>query len=90
MKLAAVAGRGSRKDFVDIYFLLQKYRLKEMLELYNRKYFDGSEYMVLKSLTYFADAEKESNIEMIQKTEWEVIKKYILSEVRLYNGELKS
>ena len=90
MKLAAVTGRGSKKDFIDIYFLLQKYRLKEMLELYNRKYFDGSEYMVLKSLTYFADAEKESNIEMIQKTEWEVIKKYILSEVRLYNGELKS
>ena len=53
MKLAAITGRGSRKDFIDIYFLLQQFKLKEMIGFYNKKYFDGSEYMVIKSLTYF-------------------------------------
>ncbi len=90
MKLAAVTGRGSRKDFIDIYFLLQQYDLKKLIKFYNKKYFDGSEYMVLKSLTYFADAEKESNIKMVQKIAWADIKKYILNEVRSYNRELKS
>ena len=31
MKLAAITGRGSRKDFVNLYFLLQRYSLKSIL-----------------------------------------------------------
>ncbi len=56
MKLSAVTGRGTKKDFVDISFLLQHFSLKQMLEFYSRKYYDGSEFLVLKSLTYFVDA----------------------------------
>ena len=41
MKLAAITGRGSRKDFIDLYFLLQKYSLKKMLSFYKEKYFDA-------------------------------------------------
>jgi len=41
MKLAAVTGRGTRKDFTDIYFLLEHFSMKEMLALYNKKYHDG-------------------------------------------------
>jgi len=89
MKLAAIAGRGSRKDFIDIYFLLQQYELKEMINFYNKKYFDGSEYMVLKSLTYFNDAEKDHKIEMIQNVSWSNIKNHILNEVEIYNKDLQ-
>jgi predicted nucleotidyltransferase component of viral defense system len=88
MKLAAVTGRGSRKDFIDIYFLLHQYDLKEMINFYNKKYYDGSEYMVLKSLTYFDDAEKDFEIQMIQKISWTNIKNYILNAVALYNKDL--
>lgn len=89
MKLAAITGRGSRKDFIDIYFLLQQFELKELIIFYNKKYFDGSEYMVLKSLTYFEDAEKDIDIQMIQKISWADIKKYILNAVELFNEDLK-
>ena len=50
MKLNAIAGRGSKKDFIDLYFLLNEFSSKQMLDFYNKKYFDGSEFMVLKIL----------------------------------------
>ena len=88
MKLAAITGRGSRKDFIDLYFLLQKYNLKEMLGFYKEKYFDGSEYLVLKSLTYFADAEDDIDVEMIKDVSWNKIKTYILEAVDIYNQSI--
>ena len=88
MKLAAITGRGSRKDFIDLYFLLQKYNLKEMLGFYRNKYFDGSEYLVLKSLTYFADAENDIEVEMIKDVSWIKIKAYILETVDKYNQSI--
>lgn len=88
MKLAAVTGRGSRKDFVDLYFLLQKHTLKEILDSYKEKYFDGSEYLVLKSLTYFEDAEDDMDIEMIKDISWDIIKVFILGAVEVYNRGL--
>lgn len=78
MKLNAIAGRGSRKDFIDLYFLLKKYSLKEMITFYNTKYQDGSEFMVMKSLTYFDDAEKEEMPIMFDEINWEEIKNKIL------------
>lgn len=38
MKINAIEGRGSRKDFVDIYFLLQHYTLQQILDFYRQKY----------------------------------------------------
>ena len=88
MKLAAVTGRGSRKDFIDIYFLLQNYNLRQLMDFYNNKYYDGSEYMVLKSLTYFDDAEEDYSVDMIKKISWAKAKKFILDAVDIYNKEL--
>jgi len=88
MKLAAITGRGSRKDFIDLYFLLEKYSLKEMFGFYKKKYFDGSEYLVLKSLTYFADAENDIEVEMIKDVSWIKIKAYILETVDKYNQSI--
>lgn len=88
MKLAAITGRGSKKDFIDIYFLLKKYELREILNFYKKKYFDGSEYLVLKSLTYFVDAEDDIDVEMIKDASWVKIKAYILDTVNLYNQSI--
>jgi hypothetical protein len=89
MKLAAITGRGTRKDFVDIYFILQKYQLKEIVDFYKRKYFDGSVYLVLKSLTYFEDAENDVDVDMIHNVKWDEIKLYILETVNLYNQSIQ-
>ena len=88
MKLAAITGRGSKKDFTDIYFLLQEYSLKEMIDFYNQKYFDGSEFLVLKSLAYFADAEKDADLDMLVQISWDKIKSTILDHLHRYTLQL--
>jgi hypothetical protein len=85
MKLNAIAGRGSRKDFIDLHFLLQKYSLKELISFYNTKYADGSEFMVLKSLTYFEDAESEEIPILFQKLDWNEIKVSIQKAINDFN-----
>ena len=80
MKLAAVTGRGTKKDFIDIYFLLQQFSLKEMMEFYTKKYADGSTFLVLKSLTYFEDAEPEQEPVMFNNISWAPIKETILKK----------
>lgn len=86
MKLNAIAGRGSRKDFIDLHYLLQKYSLKEMISFYNTKYEDGSEFMVLKSLTYFEDAEYEEIPILFQKLDWAEIKVSIQKALNDFNN----
>ena len=44
MKVNAVMGRGTKKDFVDMYFLLKHYSFDEIMQFYLQKYTDGSEY----------------------------------------------
>lgn len=79
MKIAAVTGRGSKKDFIDIYFLSKTYSLQEMLSYYLAKYPEGSEFMALKSLSYFEDAELEPCPYMLEKVTWEDVKEAIHS-----------
>lgn len=77
MKLSAITGRGSKKDFIDLYFLLKEFSLNDMLQFYRQKYHDGSEFLVLKSLTYFEDAEKDAMPKMFDTVFWSEIKETI-------------
>ena len=54
--------------------LLKKYSLTEMLDFYKQKYIDGSEFMVIKSLNYFEDADSEEMPIMFEKISWNEIK----------------
>ncbi|NCO56086.1 MAG: hypothetical protein COS14_10515 [Bacteroidetes bacterium CG02_land_8_20_14_3_00_31_25] len=58
MKLNAISTSGQRvKDFIDVYYLLQTYILKDMLAYYNIKYKQYNEVNILKSITYFNDVD---------------------------------
>lgn len=81
MKLAAIAGRGTRKDFIDIHFLLRQFSLQEMLDLYTAKYADGSVFMILKSLIYFDDAENDPEPFMFEVIDWNLVKSELRDEV---------
>lgn len=81
MKLNAIAGRGSVKDFIDVFALLKIFSLREMLNFYNEKYQDGSEFMVIKSLTFFDDADKEVLPHLFIDTSWAEMKHQILAEI---------
>lgn len=85
MKINAVEGRGSRKDFVDIYMLLQHYTLSELLDFYSMKYPNYSIFRALLSLTYFDDAETQAMPKMFIPQTWEEIKAYISDKVKEYN-----
>lgn len=82
MKINAIEGRGTRKDFVDIYFLLQHYSLKEILEFYKAKYPNYSDFRALMSLTYFEDAEVQPMPKMFDSTTWSDMQNVIISKVR--------
>jgi predicted nucleotidyltransferase component of viral defense system len=79
MKIDAISSRGSKKDFIDIYFLLKKYSLADLLGFFEKKY-SGISYNrlhLLKSLSYFTDAERQPMPTMIKPIEWETVKKYL-------------
>lgn len=82
MKVSAITRRGSKKDFIDLYFLLKHYSLKEILDFYTQKYPEASTYLALKSLIYFDDAETQVSPVMLQQTEWQEIKSNILKHHR--------
>ena len=87
MKLSAITNRGTRKDFVDLYYLLQHYTLRELLGFYKSKYSDSQLFTVIKSLTYFDNAEKDPMPKMLRSADWDVIKQKITAEIRKTNGD---
>ena len=84
MKLAAITGRGTKKDFIDLFFLLKRFSLKEILTFYNQKYKDGSEFLVLKSLSYFDDADEDEDPIMLIPYDWSEIKNRIKNHLKEY------
>lgn len=82
MKIAAITNSGSRKDFVDVYFLLRHFSLKEIMDLYLEKYSDGSEFLALKSLLYFEDADAQIMPRMLVPATWDEVKQKIATEVK--------
>lgn len=83
MKLDALSSRGSRRDFVDLYFLLQQFELKELLEWFNAKYAAAAPNRVhlSKALTYFADAERDPMPNMLVPADWSRIRAFFETEV---------
>jgi len=58
MKLNAISVSGQRsKDFVDIYFALEHFRLGEILRFYREKYQQRDSTHVLKSLVFYDDVD---------------------------------
>lgn len=86
MKLAAITNRGTKKDFIDIFFLLRTYSIGELLDLYQRKYRDGSIFLVLKSLAYFEDADEQESPVMLQPAGWEETKQMIINSLKKYEA----
>lgn len=85
MKVYAIEGRGTKKDFIDMYFLLQHYDLREIFTFYQNKYPENSIFRALMSLSYFDDAENQFMPKMFSSISWEDVKNYISLQVELYS-----
>ena len=85
MKVNAIEGRGSKKDFIDLYYLLQRYTLAEILDFYKQKYPEHSVFRALMSMSYFDDADMQPTPRMFTNVLWDEMKEYILSQVQQYS-----
>lgn len=83
MKIDAIAGRGKKKDFCDLYFLLKKFSLKEMMTWYQQMFQHTTIFHVYKSLTWFEDADLDADLVVFDpKFNWKEAKKSILTAVQ--------
>ena len=86
-KLQTIAMRGSKKDFIDLFFLLKTYSLQKLFDATEKKYegIDYNKVHIMKSLTFFADAEQQPMPRMHFPDTWETMKKTIVDAVRSTN-----
>ncbi len=83
MKLDAITGRGSKKDFFDLYFLLQYFSLEKLFDLYLEKYPHQTTFHVARSIAYFVDAENNpAPLVFDKKVTWAKVKKAISKEIQ--------
>lgn len=85
MKIDAIASRGTKRDFIDLYFVCQNnYRLEDLLDLYDKKYgILASNLMhIKKSLIFFEDADSDAMPVMLMDVKWNDVKLYFEAEVK--------
>ena len=85
MKLNTILGRATTKDYVDLYFILQRIPLDSLLEATKRKYPSLDAMTVLKGLSYFEDIETAPLIYKITNPpSFEQVKKFLTDETKKY------
>lgn len=82
MKVSAIASRCTKRDFIDLYLCAQHYGLNEILRMFHQKYAQTnySKVHILKSLTYFDEAEKDPLPHMLVPLDWQRVKQFFLTE----------
>jgi len=90
MKIDAISSRGTKRDFVDLFFIHKTlgHDLKTFFGHFERKYGpDGfNRHHVLKSLVYFEDADKEPDPEMLADFSWAAAKRFFVENVKAYSA----
>lgn len=83
MKLSAIANRGTRKDFVDLWVLLSRHRsLEEYLGLFEKKFAVRDMGHVIRSLIHFNDADRDPPLRLLIDVDWEEVKTGFCRRVR--------
>lgn len=83
-KLHAILDRGLRRDFFDLYVMLEQHRLgiavalAALRNVYDAKIDDA---LLLRALTYFDDAEREAALPGEGPKDWATVKNYFQGEV---------
>ncbi len=83
MKISAIASRGTKRDFVDLYMCATRFGLADLFPLFERKY-EQTRYQklhLLKSLAFFEDAEKDPMPDMLVPLDWNQVKQLFVREI---------
>ena len=80
MKLDAVISRGTKRDFVDLYFLTKEFGVNLMLDFYDQKYgkLEERELLLRKALVYFKEADEDEMPNMLIPIDWKKIKDFFV------------
>lgn len=87
MKMIAIYQRPAKRDYIDVYFLLKNFTLKDMFSFVKKKYPNFNLYLSLRALVYFEDLrdEEEREVKILDKSfSWEKAKKEIFEKVKEY------
>ncbi|MEW5767869.1 MAG: nucleotidyl transferase AbiEii/AbiGii toxin family protein [bacterium] len=82
MKLAASIDRGTRKDLVDLYYILQQVPIEHLFEVAAVKYARVRTFAIsaTRALAYFDDAEALPMPLMIDQTSWADMKRFLVRQ----------
>lgn len=87
MKLSAITGRATNKDYIDLYYILQDINLEVLLERATEKLPDLDKNLILKSIVYFDDITTEPIMFKNDKdVDFEEVKEFLVREVRALYG----
>ncbi|MCL5781999.1 MAG: nucleotidyl transferase AbiEii/AbiGii toxin family protein [Patescibacteria group bacterium] len=84
MKVVAISQRGRKRDFIDLYWLMNNGQdLESVIRRLGKQYPSVAHdyHHILKSLVYFNDAEGDPMPELRFRVKWEDVKKYFESKV---------
>lgn len=86
MKVQAILGRGKKKDFYDVFQLLQHFTIADFVVFHKEKFSTQNLLITVpQALTYFDDAdESEDPVSLIKGLTWGKVKKGIEKKVRDY------
>jgi hypothetical protein len=82
--LDALIGRGSRKDFYDLYMIAQQMPLAALLSQGAQKYpyVRDFELMAVESMVLFENADRDLQPELLIELPWEQVKQFFVDQAR--------
>lgn len=89
MKLIAVIQRPTKRDYIDLYYLLKEYSLEKIFTWSSERYPNFNPYLALRALSYYADVDNEKieerGIKILDKSfSWEKAKKELVAKVKKF------
>ena len=92
MKIVALGDRGTKRDFIDLYFLAKKFSLEQIFKFYDQKYHKlaNNLFHIMRSIDYFNDADEQETPKMLISVSWDEVKEFFKKEViRLAKGKFE-
>lgn len=85
MKIQAILGRGVKKDFYDLYELLNQFSLTEIIQFHKLKYpLQTLNITIPQAITYFEEADESEDPISLRNETWDEVKKGLQKVVNEY------
>jgi hypothetical protein len=85
MKIQAILGRGVKKDFYDLFELLNQFSLNEIIQFHKSKYpLQTLNITIPQAITYFEEADESEDPISLRNETWDEVKKGLRKVVNDY------